>query len=419
MKIKDIEIIWLDVPFHPIPTKNMARQQNGWHICEICRVTTDNGLVGIGETLPNYTWGRVTEAAIERAKGANPFEIMWDDRLGAGLQMACFDVAGKAAGVPAYRLLGQKVREWNPIAWWGIDMSPEDYASETRDAVAQGYTAFKQKARPWWDVYEQARLTCEAAGDPNFKLDFDFNDMMVNSGVALTVVEQLDRFENIWIYESPIPQSDVEGNRKIRDRTRCAIAMHYAHPPIMASRAQDICDGYVVPGGATAVMKAGHHCQEVNMPFWLQHVGTGITTTFVAHMGAVNTHAQWPAVTCMNMYVDQLITEPMSIKGGFMRVPEKPGLGIEFKEEALKWRVPSSEKPPVDALFAFVREDGSKTWYVSEFGPKGFWNDFLAGNQPLFDRNVSLEQWENDGSADWEDVAKRAREWPVRTFPTT
>ena len=108
MKIKEIEIFWLDVPFHDAPQRNMARTLAGWHICEICRVTTDNGLVGYGETLPNYTWGKVSAAAIERTKGRNPFDLMWDDTLGAGLQMALFDVAGKAAGVPVYALLGKK-----------------------------------------------------------------------------------------------------------------------------------------------------------------------------------------------------------------------------------------------------------------------------------------------------------------------
>src|SRR5438128_1164693 len=187
MKVKDIEIFWLDVPFHEIPQRNMARQNNGWHISEICRVTTDNGLVGFGETLPNYTWCKVSQAAIDRAKGANPFELMWDDSLGAGLQMALFDVAGKAAGVPVYRLLGHKHRDWCPISWWGIDMSPQDYAQEARDAVAAGYTSFKQKARPWWDVYGQARLTSQAIGE-NFKLDFDFNEHLLNAATAVPVL---------------------------------------------------------------------------------------------------------------------------------------------------------------------------------------------------------------------------------------
>ena len=107
MKIKDIEMILLDVPLHPIPQRNMERTNHGWRIIQICRVTTDNGLVGIGETLPNYTWCRCPDTGIERAKGCNPFEIMWDDSLGAGLQMALFDAAGVDAATLA-RLLGHE-----------------------------------------------------------------------------------------------------------------------------------------------------------------------------------------------------------------------------------------------------------------------------------------------------------------------
>src|SRR5277367_2565672 len=109
MRIKNIERFWLDVPFHPIPERNMSRQNWGWRISEMLRVETDNGIVGYGETMPNYSWGKVTDEAIARAKGQNPFDIMWDDSLGAGLQMACFDAAGKAADVPVHRLLGNKV----------------------------------------------------------------------------------------------------------------------------------------------------------------------------------------------------------------------------------------------------------------------------------------------------------------------
>src|SRR5688500_963608 len=226
MHIKDIEIIWLDVPFHEVPERNMQRQQYGWKLVELCRVTADNGMVGVGETMPHYTWGKVLPASIERAKGGDPFELMWDDSLGAGLQMALFDLAGKAAGVPVYRLLGQKHRDWCPISWWGIDMSPQDYAREARDAVAQGYTSFKQKARPWWDVFEQAKLTCEAV-PKNFKLDFDFNEHLLTAANALPVLRELDRFENIAIYEEPIFRIDLEGNRKLRNQIRGAIALHY------------------------------------------------------------------------------------------------------------------------------------------------------------------------------------------------
>jgi len=416
MKIKDIEIIWLDVPFHEIPQRNMTRNLNGWHISEICRVTTDNGLVGIGETLPHYTWGKVTEAAIARAKGRNPFELMWDDSLGAGLQMALFDVAGKAAEVPVHRLLGNKHREWCPIAWWGIDMPPEDYASEARDAVAQGYTSFKQKARPWYDVYEQLRLTSAEVG-PDFKLAYDFNEHLVNAATAVPILKQLEQDPHMAIFESPIPQGDVEGNRRIRQQTRCAIAMHYGAPPAPTALRQEVCDGYVIPGGATSITRQAHFCQETNMPFWLQLVGTAWTTTFALHLGAVCSHAQWPAVTCMNMYVDPLITNPIQVKDGYAQVPDAPGLGIEFNEESLKYRVPTMDKPNARALYGVARAGGSTTWHDREFGQYGLWHDFLGGNQSLFEHGVSLQHWDDDGSKEWQELFDRVQHGPVRTFP--
>src|SRR5437763_13230123 len=93
MRITEIERLLVDIPFHEIPERNMARHLAGWHISEVCRVTTDTSLAGYGETLPNYTWGRVSNAAVERVRGRSPFDCLWDDSLGAGLQMALFDLA--------------------------------------------------------------------------------------------------------------------------------------------------------------------------------------------------------------------------------------------------------------------------------------------------------------------------------------
>jgi len=314
--------------------------------------------------------------------------------------------------------MGKKTRDWCPISWWGIDMSPEDYASEARDAVKLGYTSFKQKARPWWDVYEQAKLTT-AEVDLNFKLDFDFNEHLNNAGAAITVIQELDKYPQIAIYESPIPQGDVEGNKRIRAATRCAIAMHYAHPDVGTAYKEQVTDGWVVGGGATQVMRAGRFCEQVNQPFWLQLVGTAWTTTMAAHHGAVCSHASWPAVTCMNMYVDQLVTEPIEVVGGYYKVPEKPGLGIEFNEAAMKYKVDSPDKAPLNAynekaLYAIVRDNGVRTWYDGELTANGFWPDSHKGNQPICDRNVRIETWENDGSKEWKKLCERVKEWPVR-----
>lgn len=52
-------------------------------------------------------------------------------------------------------------------------------------------------------------------------------------------------------------------------------------------------------------------------------------------LGAVLPLAQWPAVSCLNIYSDDLLVDPLTLKGGYMKVPDVPGLGVEVDEEAL------------------------------------------------------------------------------------
>jgi L-alanine-DL-glutamate epimerase-like enolase superfamily enzyme len=281
--------------------------------------------------------------------------------------------------------------------------------------VWEGYTSYKMKARPWIDVYEQVKQV-SAMIDPNFKLDLDFNGMLVNAATAVPILKELDTYPNVAIYETPIPQGDVEGNKRIRFQTRCAIAMHYGNPPIMTALREQVCDGFVVGGGATRVLREAALAAQANMPFWLQLVGTGITSTFALHLGAVCSHAQWPAVTCVNMYRHQLITEPVRVHGGYARVPEAPGLGVELDEAALeRYRTHTAQKELPRAVYAVVRPSGERTYYAGEYGGKiGYWEDFLAGNQPLFERGVRLEQLDDDGSREWADLAARVQVAPVR-----
>jgi galactonate dehydratase len=70
---------------------------------------------------------------------------MWDDSLGAGLQIALFDAVAKQAGVPVHALLGQKVNKITPLSWWAIEMNADDWLMECQDAVKAGYISFKTK----------------------------------------------------------------------------------------------------------------------------------------------------------------------------------------------------------------------------------------------------------------------------------
>src|SRR4029079_5645071 len=96
MKITHVDTMLVQNEFHAINVPHMHRGAADWSVVEICRVATDTGVGGFGETIIHYTWSRVTEGAKKRVIGRDPFEEMWDDSLGAGLQMALFDAAGKA-----------------------------------------------------------------------------------------------------------------------------------------------------------------------------------------------------------------------------------------------------------------------------------------------------------------------------------
>src|SRR5690606_4667944 len=256
-----------------------------WSIVELIRVETDAGVVGWGETIQRYTWGRVQDT--DRVIGQSPFSLMWDDSLGAGLQMALLDAAGKLAGVPVRDLLGHTVRDWCPLSFWAHDMPPEDYAIEAQEAAKLGYTSIKIKARPWFDMYETIHRISEVTPD-YFKIDSDWNDFLINVSTAVPVLRKLEEaFPKIKIFEGPIRANDVAGNKLLRSQIRTATAHHYGSVPGHVAISEGYCDGFVIGGGLSRILYNGRAAAMANMPFFLQMVGTGLTATLALHLGAV------------------------------------------------------------------------------------------------------------------------------------
>ena len=405
--VTDIERITVRAPMTPRCEEWNAREVWQWCICEIIRLTTDAGIVGYGETLPHYTWSRVSDEAIARVKGKNAAEFLGDDSLGAGLQMAIYDVVGKALNVPAYRLFNQpKVRDAVPIAWWNIDFPPEALAEEAKDALAKGYTALKTKARPWWDVYAQVQAMSNVT-PPHFKIDMDWNQMLINASNAAPVLNELDKQERVAIYESPIFQRDTEGQRLLRRKTQKAIALHFGDPPFPTAVRDEICDGFVIGGGVARVLRDGALAAQFDKPFFLQLVGAGITTALSIQLGAVLPMAQWPAVNCLNNYADDLIVHPIQISEGYAHVPDAPGLGIEVDEAALmKYKMEPPYAIPRPNLLLSVVWPGNRVRHYANL--QQCWVDTFAGNIPVQDREARMHVRRDDGSPAWAEMVARA-----------
>ena len=409
--ITRIDRILLQVPFIPQVQRDMERAgTHTWDEVEVIRVETAAGIVGWGETIQNYTWGRTT--ATDPYLGDNPFELMWQDELGAGLQMALFDVAGKTAGVPIYRLLGRKVRDWCPISYWDHDMSPENYAAEAQRAVELGYTSMKIKTRPWWDVRETIQLMSEVTPD-HFRIDCDWNATLNNAANAIPVLRELEEtFPKIKIFEDPIPRDDAIGNRHLRSQIATPLAHHYEMlPPAVSLDGGGICDGWILSGGVRQIMGKGATATAVNRPFFLQMVGTGLTTTLSLHLSAVLKHAQWPTITCHELYQHSLLTERISVEGGHARVPEAAGLGVEVDEAALdKYSVKRAEHSLPKRLIKVCRPSGVNVYFTR---PAQNWEFTWSGNQPVDEWRSRTEYLDDDGSPEFTSLHAEASNAPV------
>ncbi len=376
--------------------------------------------MGWGETVIHYTHQRVTDDSVERVLHSSPAEAMWDDSIGAGLQMALFDLVGKITGVAVHQLLGTRVREATPISWWCSHAAPEDWAAEAVDAVAAGYTSLKNKPRPWWDIYAQVEAV-SAVTPPHFKLDLDPNASLQNAATAVPVLTRLAGYERVAMFETPIPQNDILGNRQIRRAVPRPLAMHFGTPPFVTVVREEVCDGFVVNGGAARVVRQGTLAAEAQLPFWLQLVGNGLTTTWAAHLGAVLSHATWPTISCVNLYSEQLLQSPIEVIGGYQAVPDGPGLGVEIDEAAVdRYRVPPStiEALPPGQLHARLRPriintlafpDGTRV-HMGAMGPHAY----NAASGPGWSEGMAVAPtWADDGSNEWQQLWDRVHDGGV------
>ena len=418
LAVDKVETITVKLPYRDAPNRAMSRELPHWRYVEIFRVFLKSGKVGIGETLLYYTWGVSNAENIRQVIGKNAAEHMWNDGLGAGLQIALFDAVAKTMEVPVYRLLGRKVHDRTPLSWWNIDMAVDDMASECKEALRKGYLSYKTKGRPWFDIWKQVDTAAKAVPEA-FKIDIDFNNTLLTAERGMKIIKDLEKYPQIDIYETPIPQGDIPGNKKIRAATRVHIAMHYGTPAPKVAIGEGVCDGFVIGGGASRVMHQGGFSTEAGMPFWLQLVGTGITAAYSLHFGAVLGQARWPAVNCHQLYTHSMLAKDIEVKDGFAEIPAGPGLGYDLDEDAIeKFRVEKpSRRPDPPRLIETSWPDGRRM-YIANNGLVNFMlRPGMQGKLPFYEAGVDSRLIEDDGSQEWKRLYSQARKGPYLTKP--
>lgn len=437
LEVIDVDRTRIKLPYRSAIASHMFRELPHWRYFDVFAVELAGGAIGYGETMAYYTWGRSDGRAVSRALGSNAGSLLWDDSLGAGLQMALFDAVGNALGVPVHELLGSQVRDRASISWWCIDMPPAAWLAECELAIERGYTGAKVKGRPWFDIREQVAVLADEL--PSwFAIDIDFNDTLLRVPDAVPVLEELEAAPQVSRFETPIPQEDVPGNRRIRAAIDADLALHYGTPPPMEALCSAVVDGFVWTGGASQLRRETAVAATAETPGWLQLVGTDLTATWMVHQNAVLEAARWPAITCHDVFSASILAADLQVEDGSIAVPNTPGLGVKIDRETLETyaieepteaqvaeqavedddftefygRMQTARKPSPQRLIRTSWADGSSMYFTGE-------NDQLLrfaqepGNLPYFPEGVTTELVPDDGSERWQTLWNQARDGPV------
>jgi L-alanine-DL-glutamate epimerase-like enolase superfamily enzyme len=370
MKITRIEAIPVCVPLKKGMTAKTAHGEHATSPYVIVKVHTDDGLIGLGEATISGLWSgetqRGTVAAITEyiapqligkdprditaARQAMDFIIKLNPFTKAAVEMALWDIAGKAVGLPVYQLLGGKVRDRVRIKLvvWARDVAGSRAMAEQHLKLGVSCVKVKTGLDPETDV-ARVRAVREVAG-PKIPVTID-----ANCGWTLQQARQCLRQladVNLLLAEQPIPAGDPAAMADLRRDAPCPIMADESVFTLQDAwllsvhRAADIFSVYPGKHGGIAATAeiiavakaAGLRCTIGS------NLELGIGTAAMLHVAAafpeVDTDS-FPADTIGPFYHEaDLITQPLDLGPPHALVPNGPGLGVELDDGQLKrWRV--------------------------------------------------------------------------------
>jgi L-alanine-DL-glutamate epimerase-like enolase superfamily enzyme len=306
LKITEIERYEIYLPYHDFNATNLFRY-HGYRIQAntVLRIKTNMGLVGAGQSWSVYN---LTDRQRKKYIGTSPFDWLVA-RTDLPLNMAMYDLMGKYLDIPAWKLIGEKVRDRIPVAAWTASFTPEHMAKEVKHAASLGYRWLKYHVDEMQNVVDQTRAM-QAAAPKGFKVHYDFN---MNSDRR--------RIEPVL---DALKECSIVG--RIEDH-------HAPVDSIVRGWADGYMAGHAPVGHAIRIAGVAEH---VNKPLMLQNAGTYINQAFQAHEAAVFPTATMDQVNLAELWNEHITHEKMLIEDGSVAVPERPGLGVTVDVEKLK-----------------------------------------------------------------------------------
>jgi Mandelate racemase / muconate lactonizing enzyme, N-terminal domain./Mandelate racemase / muconate lactonizing enzyme, C-terminal domain. len=359
MKIKEIEICAIKLPFiEPFVISYMSYETMP---SIIVKITTDDGLVGYGEGVPDeHVTGETWESTYQvlqtmlapKLIGQNPLNIEFIHELmdqtvfgvptaKAAIDIACYDLMGKAMGVPVYVLLGGKYHQRFPLAFVLSIKSPEQMADDAEKRLEQGYRAFKIKVGTDIDNdIKRIRAVRERVGR-DVGIRVDVNQGWQTSHASIKAMEMIKDLGIDWV-EQPVAADDIDGMAEVKRKTTIPVMIDEGlhgktrMREIIAKNAADKVNIKLMKcGGIYPALKLAHMAEMASIEC---QVGSMVESSIASAAGL---HLAFSKKIIKSVET----TGPLKFSRDignlrydvpFVYVPEQPGLGIEVDEKALK-----------------------------------------------------------------------------------
>jgi L-alanine-DL-glutamate epimerase-like enolase superfamily enzyme len=358
LKITAVEIFLFDIPLAEPFRIAIGEMRSAADV--LVRVHTDQGVTGIGEACPfppitgetQATNAAAARSLREMLLGKDP--LAWNTvtrgfgalvhsnpSAAAAYDMALFDILGKVAGLPLFRLLGGSRTEFETDITVGID-TPERMAARARKFAAAGYKTIKVKVGldPDEDVRRLEAVRRAIGGSVRMRID-------ANQGWTVPVaIYALKKMEKVGVQfvEQPVGARDFEGLKAVRAASPIPVmADESCFLPSDALRLirDDACDYMNIK-----LMKAGGIANSVRIAQIADAAGmrcmvgcmidSRVALTAAAHVVASQENIVFADLDGNSEHVEDPVVDGISVKKGVITLPEKPGLGCDVDPAFLK-----------------------------------------------------------------------------------
>lgn len=356
MKIVSIETVTVNVPFR---RRHRSHGRVGRGVTRtIVKVGTDAGVTGLGESLHYQSKYVIDQVLGPAVLGLDPHDLArlrarflpglgmpgtfgraWESDPWAysGVEMALYDIVGKSIGLPVYMLLGGRARGRVPFT--SCYYPPLDETEP--EVIAQGAAAIVETMRadtlelkvgvhePERDVETIRRLREHVGPAINIRIDAN------GAWSTRTAMDTLAALEPYHLANVEEPCRGLVAMAEVRGHTATPLSTHCADAAVVArlGAADNIVFDLPSEGGIASARETAATAATLNLGFWMRSTGElGIATAAIVHLAAAIPSMIHANQTVLHLLEGDVVRTPFQMTGGYVDVPDTPGLGIDLDE---------------------------------------------------------------------------------------